>query len=217
MDGWLSLYHALPNVENFRGTSEETFVFSRKPGLPVKVGSTKRHLLKIPYDEKYFMFFQENPVWFMLPVALPGGKIIGFLLRPFHHKAGPKYILISATHKQLVFGLENFSDYTKDSPIILVEGSKDQIVVGSCYPFTLALLGTRISPPLLDLIATMTDKVVLALDNDEQGYKATGKLSKAIENRGIKVKIITPVEKDWGNQGEYIGTKILKDQIDYQN
>lgn len=213
MEKWFKLYENILSVKDLPPRDTEEYrIFSRKTGAPVKIGSSKKHIRLIPKDSKYYPFFQRNEIWWMIPCLLWDGEPVGFILRGFNRKS---YVSITPeNHTQLLFGWENFADYEKGRPIIFVEGSKDQIILSSVYPYVLGLLASKFADSFYPLIPFLTDKVVLSLDNDDAGRKAMeAQKTTLLKSHGISAKILPPPlggkDGDWGDLAHLYGTSYL--------
>lgn len=68
-----------------------------------------------------------------------------------------------------IFSLDN--KFTPDTPIVLVEGLKDRDILSTIYPYVFALQSTGLSNMGREILKTLTNNVILLLDNDEQGIK----------------------------------------------
>lgn len=108
------------------------------------------------------------------------------------------------TTKGLFYGLGMLKpDFKYGDWIILTEGPLDRDAFVDIYPNTLALLTASISMMQLDVIETLTNRVILMLDNDEPGILGTKKSRKALQSRGIYVQEIhQPNVKDSGTLAE---------------
>jgi 5S rRNA maturation endonuclease (ribonuclease M5) len=96
--------------------------------------------------------------------------------------------------KCVVWGLDKFyntcmyNDTFVDMPVVVCEGFKAALwVIQSGYPYTVAILGTYLSKEQEALLSRVTNRVVLFLDNDEAGRKATNKI---IENSLCGLEIV---------------------------
>jgi len=86
--------------------------------------------------------------------------------------------------KSVLWGLEKFYEtrmYTNtdiDMPVVVCEGFKAALwVVQSGYPYTVALIGSYLSREQEALLSRIANSVVLFLDNDAAGRKATHRIT----------------------------------------
>jgi DNA primase len=177
--------------------SEEYLAFIDKPGLEVRLVSAVKHLEYLPHAERYYPFFNRNKIFWLIPIDFPNGYIGGFILRSF---TGKDYSTFTGAAKgQMLYGWHGFNGFKRGNPIILVEGVKDREYIARQYPFVLACLSSAPSASSINLIRGLTDKVILAFDNDDTGQKQTGLVSKKFKEQGCVVRCITPqYVKDWG-------------------
>lgn len=203
IDEFLRLYeHSVP-VQKVDGSSEEVWAYGAKLGNTVRLADTKRSLDVLPLQEWLYSFFQVAPKFWMVPCETPAGKIFGFVFRSLE---GKEYRLVSSPNSpQMLFGFGAFgtfaghkSGYSRGIPVILTEGAKDCIFIQQAYRYTLALLSTSFSREVRQVICAMTDKVILALDNDPGGARRTEEIRAQLSSEGIRTATLTPQYKDWG-------------------
>ena len=83
----------------------------------------------------------------------------------------------------LLYNLGNLpDDFVYGIPLVLVEGNIDCDSMKQIYPYTVASLTSDLSTNQLQLLSHLTDKVIVAYDNDESGisgyYRTRAKLNK---------------------------------------
>tara|TARA_B100000131_G_scaffold304424_1_gene329427 strand:- start:164 stop:1141 length:978 start_codon:yes stop_codon:yes gene_type:complete len=93
---------------------------------------------------------------------------------------------------RVLWGLDKFyqtrMNTKTDLPVILCEGFKAALwVIQQGYPHTAAILGTHLTDTQRALIQRVTNTLILFLDNDQAGKKATEKIIKSLE--GVDVRI----------------------------
>lgn len=193
-----ALYRVSPKVQRVKPQdTQEWKAFFTKKGSPVALTSIKTYLEQVPRYESFYPFFQECPILWMVPCDGPDGAILGFVLRGFRAKEYRTFA--EKDTPQLMFGFHGFGDYQLGRPIVLVEGVKDQLSLARVYPYVLALLTSSVSVEAMQILGTLTRKIVLALDNDEVGRRQTIKLRKEFIGRGFQVQECYPIKKDWGD------------------
>jgi 5S rRNA maturation endonuclease (ribonuclease M5) len=106
-----------------------------------------------------------------------------------------------------MFGFHEFGDYELGKPIILTEGTKDALVLQQVYPWTLAILSSGISLEGMQIVKHLTQKVILAFDNDVDKKKNVGAdnaklFEKKLQEINVRVKIMTP-DSNYGDYGAY--------------
>ncbi len=139
------------------------------------------------------------------PIIDKGGNVIGFSARMLENREGAKYKNTSASYifnkSEVIFGInlikkereearKNNKDFSGLQNIIIVEGQIDVISMHQ-YGFgnTVACLGTAITPMHARKLRQFTDDIVLLLDGDGAGQKATLRSIDVLRNGGLNVKV----------------------------
>lgn len=96
---------------------------------------------------------------------------------------GKKQFLKIGDISHSLYGLGNIpSDFKYGTPLVLVEGNLDCEAMREVYPYTVASLTATLSTNQIQLISHLTDKVIIAYDNDDAGkdgfYIVRSKLTK---------------------------------------
>lgn len=204
----LNLYHNLVPIQKLkRQPTEEYLAFSAIKGPPPVLGDFNTHARFIDQDLISFDF-DSNPIFWMIPLSTPSEQIYGFVFKSFAKKYFRSWRVPSPLGP--AFGFSQFGDYQFDKPIILTEGIKDAAWVQLFYPYVLAGLTSAISKTIVQFVSSVTNKVVLALDNDDAGDTATEALRAAFRKSGVKVLVLKPIRKDFGN---YFGSETLKERF----
>ena len=91
-----------------------------------------------------------------------------------------------------------YNDMYVDTPVVVCEGFKAALwVIQAGYPYTVAILGTYLSREQEALLSRITNRVVLFLDNDAPGRKATEKITKNCL-RGLDMRVAHYTEQHLG-------------------
>jgi len=139
------------------------------------------------------------------PIIDKDGNVIGFSARMLENKEGAKYKNTSASYifnkSEVIFGInlikkerdnarKNNHDFGGLPNIIIVEGQIDVITMHQ-YGFnnTVACLGTAITPIHARRLKQFTDDIVLLLDGDGAGKKATLRSIDVLRRGGLNVKV----------------------------
>lgn len=132
----------------------------------------------------------------MFPIINIHGKVIGFSGRamPGNEKQGGKYINTSdtAVYKKShnMFAL-NFAKKFCSKQAILVEGNMDVIALHQAgFETAVAALGTSFTEEQARLLARYTKEVVLTMDADSAGEKATDRALAILDKVGVDVKVL---------------------------
>jgi 5S rRNA maturation endonuclease (ribonuclease M5) len=154
-----------------------------------------------------------NRYFYSIPVQTPSGDYVGFIYRAlFGHDYASIYRPFENKVKRVpyMFGFfndfQNYDRHTSCMPIVVCEGVKDAIVLKKFYPYVLSN-NTSALRLNANVISNITDKVILAYDNDETGKKEAPKDKKKLAMLGCSVDILKYDDcKDDGlkDAGEYI-------------
>lgn len=174
-NGWRNLHEALTS----RGISEASL---EKTGLVIKS------------ERGYYDRFRAR---IMFPIANPQGKIVGFSGRAYpertDEKDSAKYINSPETpvynKSKILFGYDKAKRAISGAKqAILVEGQMDLLMAHQAgTKEAVALSGTALTEDHIRLIKRFTEKLILALDADEAGFKATERSVKLALLNGLDV------------------------------
>lgn len=131
----------------------------------------------------------------MIPLKDKQARVVGFSGRTLSDKE-PKY-LNSAENvlfkkRQFLFGLDHAIPAIKHHQMIIItEGYFDVMAAYQAgLKHTVALMGTMLSDEQIRIIKNLTSTVVLILDGDRPGQKATDALIARLRPENIDVKIV---------------------------
>ena len=117
-----------------------------------------------------------------------------------------QFIKIGIT-SQLFYGIGTLPDnFIYGMPLVIVEGNIDCDSIRQLYPYTIATLTNTITLNQMRILACLTDKVVLAYDNDDPGKQGTVNTKRNLDKYGFKVRVLE----------HSISAKDFGDIIDYQ-
>ncbi|MDO5040797.1 MAG: DNA primase [Peptoniphilus sp.] len=131
----------------------------------------------------------------MFPIIDTGRRVIGFGGRVLNDSL-PKYLntkdtIIFNKGKNL-YNLNIIAEKTDRSKIILVEGYMDVIsLYKSGIKYSIASLGTALTPNQADLIKRYSKEVYICYDSDNAGIKATNRAIDILIEKNIYPKIVT--------------------------
>lgn len=121
------------------------------------------------------------------------GKLFSIVFRSVGSKDFMDYSL-----SYNLYGLDNMdSDFEYGDHVILTEGIYDADSFRHIYPNTLAMLTSNITVMQSEVIKTLTDKIIIAFDDDKAGDAG---FTKAIQRLGTDIKKLPvfPGDKDLG-------------------
>lgn len=195
---FIDLWTVAPKIDDLKPMEDQNYrMFKKKSGNPVALASSEKHLYHLPHCEDYFDFFNESKIFWVIPCDNADHDIYGFVLRAFKEK---KYSMYRPPDSpQLLYGFHEFEKFSYGDPIVLVESAKCCTFIQSFYPYTLALLTDGLSFRSFMFLKQMTDKFVIALDNDDSGKENALKLNKSFRKHRLITKIVYPKMKDWAD------------------
>lgn len=142
--------------------------------------------------EDYDIFFDRV----MIPLYNLEGQVVGFTGRALDDTNTPKYLgsKESIIYKKgnLLFNYHRARESIKlNKEIILVEGNMDAIrLYASGIKNVVALMGTALTKEQIQIIKKLRCKVILMLDNDTAGEKATYDDGLLLEQENIDVLVV---------------------------
>lgn len=177
--------------------TEEYKAFKVKAGKEIKLVGTSSHLDFLPHHTSYYPFFQSTSFFWLIPCDLPDGTVVGYVLRSMDKKG---YRVATEAGTQLLFGWHSFTNFKKGDPIVVVESAKCQLYLSQFYPFVLACLTDGLSEEGYALVSSVTDKVVIGLNNDVEGRKQTIVMKKKLTDSRVRNTVCLPPlpAKDFG-------------------
>lgn len=107
----------------------------------------------------------------------------------FRNINGKKQFLKMGLISHLFYGIGDLpEDFIYGIPLIIVEGNMDCDVIKQLYPYAIATLTNSVSLNQIRILAYLTDKVIIAYDNDEAGNKGYWNAYNSLKRYGFKVK-----------------------------
>lgn len=147
---------------------------------------------------------------YAIPVQTPNGTIVGFIFRTVFDKAYASiYRPFEDNTKKVpyMFGFyqdfQNFDRHTSCMPILVCEGAKDAIILKKIYPYTLAC-NTSSMGISAHILANITDKFLLAYDNDPTGEQQIKKDRYILTSLGCSVDVVK-YDEGFKDAGDYVG------------
>lgn len=132
----------------------------------------------------------------MFPINDSNGKPVGFTGRIFEGKNdeakylnSPETILFDKS--RILYGFDKAKSFIRKFDFsILVEGQMDLIMAHQAgYKNTVASSGTALTEEHLRMLSKISDKIVIAYDSDNAGFRASQKVWKMALSMGMDVKI----------------------------
>lgn len=132
----------------------------------------------------------------IFPIENNKSDVIGFSARSLSDDVKPKYINTSETYifkkDQVMYNFFNAKNYIRlKQNLIILEGFIDVISLWKIgIKNTIALMGTNLSKFHMQEIKKVTNNIILFLDGDEAGIKATIKIVASLLHQGLIVKVV---------------------------
>lgn len=185
-----------------RGISEED-IKTFDIGLALNNNSLNKLLDKKGYNFKEMkelgLVSEKNNVYdiffdrILFPIHNLDGKVVAFTGRVFNSNASPKYLGSKETKiykkSNILFNYHRAKEHIKlNKEVIIVEGNMDAIrLYINGIKNVVALMGTALTKEQIEIIKKLRCKVILMLDNDNAGQKATYDNSLLLEKEKIDV------------------------------
>lgn len=132
----------------------------------------------------------------MFPIHNPTGKPVGFSARIYDDSNDAKYINTKETpifkKGNILFNYHRAQNAAKRQKFLLVvEGQMDAIrVYASGIENVVATMGTALTTDHIKLLKKLNVKIVLCMDNDAAGEKATMQNGEALSNAGVDLAVL---------------------------
>jgi len=143
---------------------------------------------KEPYD-----VFRDR---IMFPICDASGRVVGFSGRILSKDSeAPKYVNSPETElfnkSEVLFGYDKAKQSIRSMDFsLIVEGQFDVVMSHQAgYTNAVAVSGTALTPQHVSLLQRLSNRVVLALDNDKAGIAAVKRAADLMLARGMDVKV----------------------------
>ncbi|HCN58866.1 MAG TPA: DNA primase [Exiguobacterium sp.] len=149
-------------------------------------------LISIGRDGDYRDRFNGRVVF---PISDRDGTIVGFSGRSIDGR-DPKYVNTAETplfnKSELLFGFAQARGaMRKNKQVVLVEGNLDVVRVAQAgIPYTVASLGTALTPVHAQNLGRIVDEVIVCYDGDKAGRGATLKALRLLEDVAVDCSVI---------------------------
>lgn len=213
---YIELYNKGIGLDRIKPLKNQTYRLFKASGLDIRIVHRKKFFENPTAFKKIKYFVEDNEYFYMIPVTTVNETIVGFILRGVLNK---KYSTVSRdfddTFKKvpLMFGFnkkfKNFENHDKCYPIVICEGSKDCIFLKQFYPYVLAV-NTSSMGINAQVLINLSDKFILAYDNDTAGQDGIERDKKILRSLGAQVTNLE-LDKTLTEEGKYL----IKDCCDY--
>ena len=163
-------------------------------------------------------FVHKNGKVLQIPLKDMDGMIFGYVYRSLRGKFF--HVEMKSKTYPNCFGLQDFSNFQFNQPILVCEGVKDVMVLKKVYPYALAYLTSQPSDMLFDYLTQITNKIIWFPDNDRVGRMYETKWK---EKYKYFSKYYCPYGKDLGSYFdndkpqilEWVRTILIKEGVIY--
>lgn len=216
IEDYLSLFEQSLKIDQIKPLKNQTYKIFKSSGLDIRIAQRKQIYGNIQAFEKIKHFVKDNEYFYMIPVTTINETIVGFILRGVLDSS---YSTVSREFDNpknrvpLMFGFnkrfKHFEEHDSCYPIVICEGSKDCIFLRQFYPYVLAI-NTSSMGLNAQILINLSNKFVLAYDNDSAGQEGINRDKKILRELGAQV-VSLELDK---SQDEY-GKFLIKDCSDY--
>jgi len=175
-----------------------------KVGLILRKESTKSQLPINNYQVSPTSYYDRFRNRIMFPITDANGRVIGFGGRVFGEatETVAKYINTPQTilydKSRVLYGFDKAKlELRRTNTVVLVEGYMDALMAHQAGTAnTVAVSGTALTPPQLQMLRRLCDKLLMSFDSDEAGESATRRSIDLALEAGFEVQIIGLKAKD---------------------
>lgn len=199
----------LPNIQ-LPTTSNKYIYYINNNESQYKIISSIQALRLTNIPEFLRLYLQRNGDCIMIPNKI--NDIVYSLT--FRTLGDRKQFLKYGNVTHFLYNLGNLpDDFTYGTPLILLEGNLDCDVMKNIYPYTVASLTSDLSTNQVQLISHLTDKVIVAYDNDESGISGYYRVRNKLQSVNVRTTKFNHYNK-LHDLGDLIDLKI-KDEDEY--
>lgn len=161
-----------------------------------------------PLPKHILTFLQENDEVIVL-ANIVKNFIVQIILRGITEKG---FGIFSPTIVPF-YGMGRISpDFTYGTPVVLVEGMLDHESMRRFTPNVMAVLTASLSTFQVSVLTTLTNRVVLCLDNDEAGINGTKRATFKLRENRIHYDVIR-LPKSMKDPGELLEAEMTMDTL----
>lgn len=223
---YIKLYEVGIGLDRIKPLKNQTYRLFKESGEDIRiVNRSQAYQINPLAFTKVQYFMQDNEYFYMIPVTTIKGTIVGFILRGVLRS---DYSTVSREFNDvklkvpLMYGFnkafEDFDKSRKCFPIIVCEGSKDCIFLKRLYPYVLAN-NTSSMGLNSQVLINLSNKFILAYDNDRAGQEGIERDKKILRNLGAQV-VDLELDRNVKDCADYLDhpDKLgkLKEEIEYK-
>ena len=216
-DNYIEWYNNSPSIKALKPMKNQTYKVLKSSSVDVRV-LDRNDMFKYLTDverTKLNHFTVDNKgkshrYFYAIPVQAPNGDIVGFIYRTILDKTYASIYRPFVDNSKKVpymFGFfndfKNYNRHTTCMPILVCEGAKDAIVLKKIYPYTLSCNTSSLGINTY-VLANITDKILLAYDNDSTGSEKIKQDKRTLVNLGCSVDFVQ-YEDGFKDAADYVG------------
>ncbi len=144
-------------------------------------------------ETQFYDVFQNR---IMFPIHDLDGHVVGFTARCYLYDMTPKYLNTKETYLfkkgHILFNYHRAKENVRlTKQVLVVEGNMDAIRLSSVgIKNVVALMGTSLTKEQIEALKKLRSQIVLMLDNDEAGERATFQIGTLLEENHISFLIV---------------------------
>lgn len=225
IEDYIALYEQGLKLDHIKPLKNQTYKIFRASGLDIRIVHRKEVYKNPLAYGKIKYFIKDNEYFYMVPVTTINETLVGFILRGVFQS---NYSTISREFKDskkkipLMFGFnKSFRDFDSHDvccPIVVCEGSKDCIFLKQFYPYVVAV-NTSSMGLNAQVLINITNKFVLAYDNDKAGQEGIERDKHILRGLGAQVTSLE-LDKNVKDCSDYINypekVKELREELKYK-
>jgi len=157
----------------------------------------------------------------IFPIWDQFGQVIGFTTRATRDDQKAKYMNSKESFlfnkKQLLYGFHLAQSHIRErDSLILCEGNMDQLsLYSNGFENSVAIMGIALGEQAMKRVLQLTKKVLLALDNDDAGFRAMERINQQFMAHGVLPSLVDlSPHKDPDDFIQEAGPLALKERID---
>lgn len=228
-DNFIALYKGGKSIKSLKPLKNQTYEVLMAANVDVRVidrNDLFNYLTK-PERTKLDHFTvdsngKSHRYFYAIPVQAPNGNYVGFIYRTLLDKSYASIYrpFVDNTKKvPYLFGFfndfKNYDRHTTCMPILVCEGAKDAIVLKKMYPYTVSCNTSSLGINT-HVLANITDKIILAYDNDPTGHEKIKQDRRTLTKLGCSIDVIKYAD-NYKDAADYVGhpqeLSVLREQI----
>lgn len=216
INDYIELYRNGLTLDQIKPLKNQTYKIFKSSKVDIRIVHRRKTYEDAQAFQKIKKFTEENEYFYMIPVTTIKETIVGFILRGVLQS---NYATVSRKFDDLekrvplMFGFDrsfqNFENHKTCPPIVVCEGSKDCLFMKHLYPYVVAVNTSSmgLNAPIL---INMTNKFILAYDNDKAGQEGMERDKSILRSAGAQV-----VSLELSQAKDENGKFLIKDCSDY--